>query len=263
MSSASASKASKIKNASSSGRKATGSRQTPKHPPPRVQAPSHVGLSVGATRFLTLVRHKLSARVMDVPLATEMLQLQHYEKGVGHSPFDKDAATTMEGYFKTLRHHRKAGEPMSEELISVACETLSSFATNLGGGQVPPPRTARADFAHDGRVKVRDHVLEAIKKHGSLQSLDVARDLRTKWRFNPSEARAAIAEGTSEGQGVGSPQPHPPGAAPAARFTRAGVEGTKASVLEEFQRVWAEGLSCHARSVFFPCTCSLSNHHRS
>jgi hypothetical protein len=178
------------------------------------------------------------------------LQLPFSENGVGCGPFDKDTATTTKGHFKTFNHHRNAGEPISAEIISVFCDVLSSFATNLGGGQAPPPRTARGDFASDDRVKVRDHVLQAIKKCGSPQHQNVARDVRTKWRFNPSEARAAIAEATSGGQGGDSPQPRPPGASSAARFTRAGVEGTEASVLEEFERVWAKGLSCHARRVY-------------
>jgi len=146
-----------------------------------------------------------------LPLAPEMLQLQHYEKGMGYGPFDKDTATTMEGYFKTFKQHlygNKSGEHLTDETISVVCETLSTFPTTLvkmyrfpttlGGGKAP-----------------------------------------------------ALAEATSEGQGVDSPQLTPTDTASGAYFTHSGAEGTKASVLEEFQHMWAKGLLCHARSVFF------------
>ena len=102
MSSANTTKASKIKNASSSGRKATSARQSPAHVCPRIRLTPPIGLSVGARSFLTLVRHKLSARVVDKPLAPEMLQLPFYEKGMGYGPFDEDTATTTKGYFKTF-----------------------------------------------------------------------------------------------------------------------------------------------------------------
>ena len=189
-----------------------------------------------------------------LPLAPEMLQLQHYEKGMGYGPFDKDTATTMEGYFKTFKQHlygNKSGEHLTDETISVVCETLSTFPTTLGGGKAPPPRAAYADFAHDDRVKVRDHVLQAVKKYGSSNHPDVVRDIRTKWRFTLDEARAALAEATSEGQGVDSPQLTATETASGAYFTHSGAEGTKASVLEEFQHMWAKGLLCHARSVYF------------
>ena len=206
MSSANTTKASKIKNASSSGRKATSARQSVRNVRPRIRLTPPIGqtvggLSVGARSFLTLVRHKLSSRVVDIPLAPEMLQLPFYEKGMGYGPFDEDTATTTKGYFKTFRHHRHDGEPISAEMISVFCDVLSSFATNLGGGQAPAPR--------------------------------------------PS-----IAEATSGGQAGDSPKPHPPGTSSAAYLTHAGVEGTKASVLEEFEHMWAKGLLCHARCVY-------------
>jgi hypothetical protein len=43
----------------------------------------------------------------------------------------------MEGHFKTFRHHAKQGEPLSEGAISLVCDTLCSFAVNLGSAQVP------------------------------------------------------------------------------------------------------------------------------
>ena len=55
-------------------------------------------------------------------------------------------------------------------------------------------RTAYADYAPDERVRVRDHVLQAIVQYGSPQHPQVERGVMNKWRLTTREARAAIAE---------------------------------------------------------------------
>jgi hypothetical protein len=97
---------------------------------------------------------------VDIPLAPEMLQLPFYEKGMGYGPFDEDTATTTKGYFKTFRHHRHAGEPISAEMISVFCDVLSCFATNLGDLLRRPPVEDKqvTHQSHIPRVPPPQHV---------------------------------------------------------------------------------------------------------
>ena len=123
---------SKLKKASSSGRKAAGSRASTKLPPPRIQAPAYTGLSDAAKRCIELVRYKLPSRNPDIPLLPELLQLSHYEDGIGLGSFDSSTAKTMNGCFKTFKHHGKCGETINAGIISLVCDTLGSFAANRG-----------------------------------------------------------------------------------------------------------------------------------
>ena len=231
---------SKLKKASSSGRKAAGSRASTKLPPPRTQAPAYTGLSDAAKRCIDLVRYKLSSRNPGIPLLPELLQLSHYEDGIGLGSFDSSTAKTMNGYFKTFKHHDKHGETIDAGIISLVCDTLGSFAANRGRVPVSQREGGQSggvfklgsygDLAPEEGARAREHIQRAAAQRGS-----------------PQQRSVVPAEGTRVRQGDDSPQQRTPTTGSSACFTQAGVKGAKASVLEDYGRMWSEGLMCHAK----------------
>jgi hypothetical protein len=227
---AKAAKVSRVKNASSSGRKAAGTRkaspkpppriQASRKPPPRMQAPGNLGIPDVAAAFIRLVRYKLSSRNAQVPLPSELLQIGHYEEGMKLGPFDGDTTEKMAGYLKTFKHHVKYDEPIGDDILALVCDTLGAFAANCvrvagsdkEGGQGGTGTTlgTHADLPPDDREKVRRQVHEAVVA-GTSQQQSVDRDVSF--------------------------------------VTHAGVEGTKAFVLADYGRLWAKGHMCHARFV--------------
>jgi hypothetical protein len=136
-------------------------------------------------------------------------------------PFDGDATEKMAGCIKTFKHHVKCKEAIAGDILSLACDTLGSFAANCGrvavsekeGGQSGTGKKlgTHADLPPDDREKVRRQAHEAAVVRTSQQQT-VDRDV--------------------------------------SHVARAGVEGTKASVLADYGRLWAKGHVCHARCAF-------------
>jgi hypothetical protein len=151
-----------------------------------MQAPVNLGIPDAAAVFVRLVRYKLSSRNENIPLPRDLLQPRHYEEGMNLGPFDGDTTEKMEGCIKTFKHHEKHGGPVTEDIISLVCGTLGSFAANLGsvavsekeGGQSGGGMKAGtcADLPPDDREKVRRHAQEAVAQRESQQQ-NVDRDV--------------------------------------------------------------------------------------
>jgi hypothetical protein len=188
-----------------------------------MQAPGNLGIPDVAAVFIRLVRCKLSSRNAHIPLPSELLQLRHYEEGMNLGPFDGDTTEKMAGHFKTFKHHVKYKEAIADGILSLVCDTLGSFAANCG-------RVAGSE-KEGGQSG-------AGKKLGTCADLPLPPDDREKVRRQVHEA---VVVRTSQQQSVDRD----------VRFvTHAGVEGTKASVLADYGRLWAKGHMCHARYVF-------------
>jgi hypothetical protein len=86
------------------------------------------------------------------------------------------------------------------------------------------------DLAPEQGARARENIQRAAAQRGS-----------------PQQKSIAPAEGTPVRQGGDSPQKRTPTTGSMPHFTHAGVEGTKVSVLEDYDRMWSEGLTCHAK----------------